>query len=149
MPEHSSWHKHQSVIGNNTLLRNLLIVSLFQDTQFWLSVFAQALTGMGNPLAVSLPTKISQNWFPETERTLATGILAMALPLGIVFGQGCSPLFVKGPEDIPILNIVGFIPAAVTLLLCLFTVKSSLPPTPPSRSAEIEEQRDRKTFRWS
>merc|ERR1711892_446325 len=121
--------------------------SLSLDTQFWLSVFAQALTGMGNPLAVSLPTKISQNWFPETERTLATGILAMALPLGIVFGQGCSPLFVKGPEDIPILNIVGFIPAAVTLLLCLFTVKSSLPPTPPSRSAEIEEQRERKAFR--
>lgn len=121
--------------------------SISLDTQFWLSVFAQALTGMGNPLAVSLPTKVSQNWFPESERTLATGILAMSLPLGIVFGQGLSPLFVKGPDDIPILNIVGFIPATVTLLLCLFFVRTSLPPTPPSKSAEIEGRMERKTFR--
>ena len=97
---------------------------------------------MGNPLAVSIPTKISQNWFPESERTLATGILAMALPLGIVFGQGCSPLFVKLPQDIPVLNIVNFIPAAITLLLCLLFVKTSLPPTPPSKSAEVEGRGD-------
>ena len=65
---------------------------------------------MGNPLAVSLPTKVShqdcgvlkspfflqvsQNWFPVSERLLATGVLAMSLPLGIVCGQGISPQFV-------------------------------------------------------
>ena len=32
--------------------------SMSQDTQFWLSVVGQALTGMGNPLAVSVPTKV-------------------------------------------------------------------------------------------
>jgi hypothetical protein len=30
----------------------------FQDVQFYLSVTGQALTGMGNPFAVSLPTKV-------------------------------------------------------------------------------------------
>ena len=115
--------------------------------QFGLSVLGQALTGMGNPLAVSIPTKVSQNWFPESERTLATGVLAMSLPLGIVFGQGCSPLFVKSAQDIPTLNIVGFIPAAITLLLCLIFVKTSLPPSPPSKSAEVDGRTDRKTFR--
>ena len=48
----------------------------------------QALTGMGNPMAVSVPTKVSQHWFRESQRTFATIILAMSLPLGIVLGQG-------------------------------------------------------------
>ena len=37
---------------------------------------------------------MSQNWFPVSERLLATGVLAMSLPLGIVCGQGISPQFV-------------------------------------------------------
>ena len=48
----------------------------------------QALTGIGNPMAVSVPTKVSQNWFRESQRTFATICLAMSLPLGIVLGQG-------------------------------------------------------------
>jgi len=51
-------------------------------TQYYLSLVGQALTGMGNPFAVSLPTKVSQNWFGEKEREIATGILAMSLPIG-------------------------------------------------------------------
>jgi hypothetical protein len=31
---------------------------LLQDVQFYLSVTGQALTGMGNPFAVALPTKV-------------------------------------------------------------------------------------------
>ena len=38
--------------------------------------------------------QVSQNWFPVSERLLATGVLAMSLPLGIVCGQGISPQFV-------------------------------------------------------
>jgi hypothetical protein len=41
---------------------------------------------------------VSQNWFPESQRTLATIALAMSLPLGIVLGQGGTPLFVKTVE---------------------------------------------------
>jgi hypothetical protein len=37
---------------------NNVFKQLFQDVQFYLSVTGQALTGMGNPFAVSLPTKV-------------------------------------------------------------------------------------------
>ena len=32
---------------------------LDKNTQFWIAVAAQAITGMGNPIAVSLPTKVN------------------------------------------------------------------------------------------
>ena len=111
------------------------------EAQYWICFVGQALTGMGNPVAVSVPTKVSQHWFKERERTFATIALAMSLPLGIVFGQGISPLFVKEPEDIRTMNWVWFIPAALTIVLWGFAVRSSKPPTPPSRSAEMEQER--------
>jgi len=106
-------------------------------TQYYLSLVGQALTGLGNPFAVSLPTKVSQNWFGEKERGLATGALAMSLPLGIVMGQGISPVFVKQGDDIPLMNIVWFVPALLTQLMVFFMVTTSNPPSPPSQSSEL------------
>ena len=97
----------------------------------------QGLVGVGNCLAVSVPTMVSQNWFPETERLVATGILSLSMPIGMVLGQGISPTFVKCPEDIPIMNIVWFLPALLTFLSCLVCITSSYPASPPSRSAEL------------
>ena len=91
----------------------------------------QALTGMGNPMAVSVPTKVSQHWFKEGQRTFATIMLAMSLPLGIVLGQGVTPLFVKKAEDVITMNWVWWIPSILTLILCIFGVTRSKPPTPP------------------
>ena len=110
------------------------------EAQYWICIVGQALTGMGNPVAVSVPTKVSQHWFKEKERTFATIALAMSLPLGIVFGQGITPLFVKDTTDIPTMNWVWFIPSALTMILCSVAVRSSKPPTPPSRSAEVKQE---------
>ena len=38
------------------------------DLQFTLSVLGQAAAGVANCFAVSVPTMVSQNWFPESER---------------------------------------------------------------------------------
>ena len=112
-----------------------------------LSVTGQALAGMGNPLAVSVPTKVSQNWFPESERLLATCILALSLPMGIILGQLGSPLLVKCADDIPLMNILLLIPSAITIVFSVLFITSSYPTTPPSKSAELAGQQERKSFR--
>ena len=120
------------------------VIKYLQDTQFGLNVLGQGLVGVGNCLAVSVPTMVSQNWFPETERLVATGILSLSMPIGMVLGQGISPTFVKCPEDIPIMNLVWFLPSLLTFLSCLLCITSSYPASPPSRSAELaREQQDR------
>ena len=68
---------------------------------------------------------------------MATAVIGLSQPIGIVLGQGITPLFVREPSDVPLLNIVWFVPAAVGLVLALTTIKSSMPPTPPSRSASL------------
>ena len=106
----------------------------------------QALTGMGCPFISCVPTKVSQNWFGESERTIATLILGMSNPLGLVLGQLITPLVISQPSQLPILNLIWFLPALPGFLLTVFGVKSSLPPSPPSPSAASAKAVKRKPF---
>jgi len=109
-------------------------------TQYYLSLVGQALTGMGSPFAVSLPTKVSQNWFSEKERGFVTGALAMSLPIGIVLGQGCTPFIAPEADDIPLMNIIWFIPALITQVLVMVSVTTSEPNTPPTQSSMLARE---------
>ena len=70
---------------------------------------------------------------------MATTLLGLSYPLGIVLGQGVTPALVQHPSDIPFMNIGFFVPAMLGTILGIFLVKNNLPPTPPSAS---EEQRE-------
>ncbi len=58
--------------------------------------------------------------------------------------QALTPQFVQSDSDVPYINIVWFIPAAVGTLLTPIVVTSNRPPTPPSPSA-AKDARDRST----
>eukprot|EP00090_Calanus_glacialis_P012651 TRINITY_DN21256_c0_g1_i4.p1 TRINITY_DN21256_c0_g1~~TRINITY_DN21256_c0_g1_i4.p1 ORF type:complete len:512 (-),score=133.86 TRINITY_DN21256_c0_g1_i4:86-1621(-) len=113
---------------------------------FKLTVVGQALTGMGCPFISCVPTKVSQNWFGEKERTLATLILGMSNPLGLVLGQLITPLMISNPTQVPLLNLVWFLPAIPGFLLTVGGVRTSLPPTPPSPSAATAKSAKRRPF---
>ena len=113
---------------------------------FWTSVIGQAITGMGSPFIASVPTRISQNWFSEKQRPLATTILGLSNPMGLVIGQGVTPIFVQSPEHIPLMNIVWFIPALLGGVMTLLSVTRSDPPTPPSQSAALVDKTETKGY---
>jgi len=112
------------------------------DVRYYLVLIGQAFTGAAAPFITCLPTKVSQHWFgPNYERTLATTVMAMAPALGLIFGHGITPLFVKEKEDVYLLNICWFIPATLGSLIALIKIHKSHPDVPPSRSAMLQRQR--------
>ena len=70
----------------------------------------------------------------------------MSQPIGMVLGQGVTPLFVRHSADIYLLNIVWFILAAFGVAIAFISIKSSAPPTPPSRSASLVSEHGLQTF---
>ena len=70
-------------------------------------------------------------------RLLATGLLTLSMPLGMVLGQGVTPAIVQCGADIPTMNIVWFVPTVITLGFNILSVTMDSPPSPPSRSAEL------------
>lgn len=107
------------------------------DAKFYLALVGQALTGIACPFISCVPTKISQHWFGDNQRTMATLLLGMSNPMGIVLGQGLTPLLVQEESDVPIMNIVWFIPAGLGAILTMWKVTANRPPTPPSPSAAM------------
>ena len=89
---------------------------------------------------IALFPQVSQHWFPESETTLATAILATSLPIGIVLGYGVTPLFVTSAEDVPAMNWIWFLPAVANMVFAVFAMRTSKPPSPPSLSASYDQE---------
>ena len=105
---------------------------------YFMTLIGQALTGIASPFISCVPTKVSQHWFNEKQRPMATGLLGLSNVIGLVIGQALTPLIVKSYKNVPIMNIVWFVPALLGAILTFFSVTSSKPPTPPTPSAALE-----------
>ncbi|MHA1292486.1 MAG: MFS transporter [Promethearchaeota archaeon] len=85
---------------------------------------------IGQPFIMNSVTKLSANWFPETERTIATGLGMISMFLGIALGLLITPFLVEGFSFQIMLFIYGLLAICSAILFLVF-VKNN-PPTPPS-----------------
>lgn len=94
------------------------------------------LVGLSQPLYQCTPALLSASWFPEKERTMATGVALNANQLGIGFAFIFGTLLVAKSDDIPgyfgLLSLIS----TITFFGALFQFDDA-PPTPPSHSARI------------
>jgi MFS family permease len=94
------------------------------------------LVGLSQPLYQCTPALLSASWFPENERTMATGVALNANQLGIGFAFIFGTLLVESSDDIPsyfgLLSIISTIAFLGTLVQF-----DDAPPTPPSETAKV------------
>ncbi len=106
------------------------------ETDAWRLFVGFFLVGLSQPLYQCTPSILSSSWFPEKERTLATGVALNSNQLGI----GCSFVFgtllVVTSDDIS--NYFGLLSILSTLVFigCYFQFQDA-PPTPPSETARV------------
>jgi len=93
--------------------------------------------GIGQPFILNAITKLSANWFPDDERTTATGLALISQFLGIALGMFITPMLVLGNNLLPMLLIFGILSMISGVIFVAF-VKDK-PPTPPTR--EVREER--------
>ncbi len=111
--------------------------SMEKDLQYTLSLIAQILEGLANPLAFCLPTKVAVDWFPEKEAPLASGLMTMSFVLGLALATGITPILFADEDLIEWMNVAWFVPTAIAFAFSVLFVKSDQPPIPPSESAVI------------
>lgn len=108
---------------------------LNKDDAQWRIPAGFLLVGLSQPLYQCTPTLLSCSWFPEKERTFATGVALNSNQLGIgfafVFGMQ-----VLSSDDIP--SYFGLLSTISTLAFigCFLQFKDA-PPTPPSETARV------------
>ena len=92
---------------------------------------------IAQPFLLNTITKLSANWFPETERTTATGISLIATGLGVALGMIMTPILVINLNFGSMLLIYGIL-ALISSIVFVILVKNK-PPTPPSSNSAIDK----------
>jgi len=94
------------------------------------------IVGLSQPLYQCTPALLSASWFPEEERTMATGVALNANQLGIGFAFIFGTLLVSKADDI--IPYFGLLSQISTLAFIGTLLQfDDAPPTPPSSSARV------------
>lgn len=124
--------------GLGSVIRVLSSFEFVQPEQarFGLVIVGQCVAACAYPFIMCLPTKVSAAWFPDTSRTIANTIATMGNPFGVLLAMLISTNLVAVQSDVLYLNL--FISSCCVTITVLATagVRSSDPPTAPSKSAE-------------
>ncbi|MGD0821428.1 MAG: MFS transporter [Desulfomonilia bacterium] len=118
---------------------------IFSPNYTWLFVFTVGCS-IGQPFVLNSFTKVASNWFPEKEGVLASGLLTMALFVGLVIAMFAPDIIlshfrqvgtIKQGIDV-ILNIYGLIALAGLILFLIFIRdKPKLPPNPIAAEKKV------------
>jgi len=104
---------------------------------YTLALIFQIGIAVGQPFILNSITKLSANWFPESERTTATGLSLISQFIGIGLGLVITPFLVIG-NDLNLMLLTYGVLALVSGVLFVAFVKSE-PPIPPSKRASEEK----------
>ncbi len=102
----------------------------FAANDYILVLIFQIGIAIGQPFVLNSITRLSANWFPESERTSATGLSMISQFIGIMLGVLITP-FIVVASNISIMILIYGILALISGVLFVIFVKNK-PPTPPS-----------------
>ena len=68
---------------------------------FWLIFVSQVISGLCNPVITAIPPQISGNWFPVSERAVATSIASLATLVGLASSYALSGFVIGNVEKNP------------------------------------------------
>jgi len=104
----------------------------------WALYVGQFLNGVVGCVALAAPAKLSQLWFPASERATATAVSTLANNLGAAAG------FVLLPWQVDTWGwrstLVQYCVAAAALAVAMVAYFPDAPPLPPTRSAAMGEE---------
>lgn len=109
----------------------------FAGNDYTLVLIFQIGIAIGQPFVLNSITRLSANWFPESERTSATGLSLISQFIGIMLGVLITP-FIFEAFNIPIILLIYGILAIISGALFVIFAKN-MPPTPPS--SEISKKK--------
>lgn len=105
----------------------------FAGSNYSLLLFMQIMTAIGQPFLLNSFTKVAVNWFPEEEKTTATGLGTVAILVGVIIGMIVTPILYESRGIDFVLYVYGVL-SMVSMILYLIFVKNT-PDTPPSQFA--------------
>ena len=110
------------------------LLRAFFPTNYTMALVGTIGISVGQPFLLNAFTKFAAIWFPQKHRATITGVIFLAMFLGIALGEVLGPGLVSAYGFTGLQHIYG-IASAVSALLFLALARSE-PPTPASPAGE-------------
>ncbi|XP_078587556.1 solute carrier family 49 member A3-like [Branchiostoma floridae x Branchiostoma japonicum] len=133
-----------NLIGPVLRVVSAIPMDMSDSVRFPLLLIGQTIAAIAQPFIIESPAKVAAVWFAQNERATANMIGSMSNPLGLLLANVLSPALITtdkhtATDFIVLLSVYCALPL-VGLLMSLFGVCSSEPPTPPTASAAAESE---------
>ena len=135
-----------------TLIGSFLQIFINNDKSLSTCYIGQILSGLVRPCLLSIPGKITTEWFSEDKRTLICSLCYLSDIAGILIGYLWSLAYIKEDsskedfrERIFRYMLSKFI-VVIVLCICPFFIDKDIPDKPPSPSQNKDNLKDR-TFK--
>ena len=110
---------------------------VFAGPNYFLVLFIQIAISVSQPFFLNSVSLLSANWFPESERTRATGLSVNSQLLGVALGMVLTPIIVVTYNLEVMLFIYGLYSLIIGIIFVL--IARDKPPTPPSLTIKTEK----------
>ena len=125
----------KKAVGFGALLMGAFgLLRAFFPTNYTMALVGTIGISVGQPFLLNAFTKFAAIWFPQKHRATITGVIFLAMFLGIALGEVLGPGLVSAYGFTGLQHIYG-IASAVSALLFLALARSE-PPTPASPAGE-------------
>jgi len=105
---------------------------------YLLVLFIQIMISISQPFFLNSVSLLSANWFPESERTTATGLSVNSQLLGIALGMILTPILAVVYSFETMLLIYGLYSLIIGVIFVI--IARDKPPTPPSIAPSKENK---------
>ena len=126
-------------VGLGAMLNGVFgLLRVFAGPNYLLVLFIQIMISVGQPFFLNSVSLLSANWFPESERTTATGLSVNSQLLGIALGMILTPVLAAVYSFEMMLLIYGLYALIIGIVFVI--VARDNPPTPPSITVSKESK---------
>ena len=128
------------------LVGTLCYESISPGGLYVLLFLGQVLAALAQPMFVNIPPLIASEWFPASERDIATTVGSFCSPVGNALGQIISVAIVSTDSDGEVIGMNKLMATemgiSASVFLFVFLFFRSKPPTPPSASSRLKDDLD-------
>ena len=103
------------------------------------TMVGQLIGGVGQPLILNTLTRLTMDWYPNSERDIATTVAFQSAGLGVMFFAIVPPLMVHAPAQLTLLMLLQAVAWAAVTAVALLSFREA-PDLPPSAAAAIQWQ---------
>jgi hypothetical protein len=112
----------------------LTLPGLSPHAAYGVSSVAYVFAGMTQPLVLNVPSRLTMDWFPTSERDMATTVATMASVAGQMTFSLLPPWVVRTPAELPRILLLLLLPSAAVTAATALRLRER-PSAPPSAAA--------------